>query len=74
MDAKDRALNADYVERVSDPEKPGQTYEEVVKRDVDSDEVDYSGAVKKRDPAEDALVRKLDWYIIPTYASHPNVG
>lgn len=28
--------------------------------------VDYSGAHKKTDPAEITLVRKLDWHIMPT--------
>ncbi|CRK22954.1 hypothetical protein BN1708_013559 [Verticillium longisporum] len=27
---------------------------------------DYSGAVKKTSPEEIALVRKLDWHIMPT--------
>ena len=27
---------------------------------------DYSGAVAKTDPAEITLVRKLDWFILPT--------
>lgn len=28
--------------------------------------LDYSGAHKKTDPKEIALVKKLDWYIMPT--------
>lgn len=28
--------------------------------------IDYSGAYEKTDPKEIALVRKLDWYIMPT--------
>ena len=28
--------------------------------------IDYSGAHEKTDPAEIALVKKLDWYIMPT--------
>jgi len=28
--------------------------------------VDYAGAHKKTDPAEIALVKKLDWHIMPT--------
>lgn len=28
--------------------------------------IDYSGAAKKTDPREIALVKKLDWYIMPT--------
>lgn len=28
--------------------------------------LDYSGAVKKTDPTEIKLVKKLDWYIMPT--------
>ena len=30
------------------------------------EDADYSGAVSKTDPAEIALVRKLDWRIMPT--------
>lgn len=33
---------------------------------VMSDEADYSGAVKKTSKEEIALVRKLDWRIMPT--------
>lgn len=33
---------------------------------LDKGDVDYSGAVKKTDPAEIKLVRKLDWRIMPT--------
>jgi hypothetical protein len=29
-------------------------------------DADYSGAVEKSDPVEIALVRKLDWRIMPT--------
>lgn len=28
--------------------------------------IDYSGAAKKTDPREIKLVKKLDWYIMPT--------
>lgn len=35
--------------------------------------VDYSGAAKKTDPAEIALVKKLDWYIMPTLCKHNEV-
>lgn len=28
--------------------------------------IDYSGAYEKTDPKEIALVKKLDWYIMPT--------
>lgn len=38
------------------------------KKVFDSDRAeagDYSGAVKKTDPAEIALVRKLDWRVMP---------
>ena len=31
-----------------------------------NDGADYSGAVAKTDPAEIALVKKLDWRIMPT--------
>ncbi|CAI4212753.1 unnamed protein product [Parascedosporium putredinis] len=33
---------------------------------LDKGDADYSGAVKKTDPAEIKLVRKLDWRIMPT--------
>lgn len=29
--------------------------------------IDYSGAYEKTDPKEIALVKKLDWYIMPTW-------
>lgn len=58
-------------------EKPNVSHFEVLDRtkSVESDypvkdaegaiAVDYSGASKKTDPAEIALVKKLDWYIMP---------
>ena len=38
--------------------------EELAKRGP-SEQLDYSGAHEKTDPAEIALVKKLDWYIMP---------
>jgi hypothetical protein len=35
------------------------------KHDVESSGADYSGAVAKTDPKEIALVKKLDWRIMP---------
>lgn len=46
---------------------PIQTLEYPVKLDPDATEhVDYSGAHEKTDPKEIKLVKKLDWYIMPT--------
>ena len=45
---------------------PTLTYEEDgVVKDAYGVKVDYSGATKKTDPAEIALVRKLDMWIMP---------
>lgn len=33
--------------------------------------IDYSGAYEKTDPKEIALVKKLDWYIMPTWVYIP---
>jgi hypothetical protein len=43
---------------------PSQTldYDYPVKGEEVSENIDYSGAAKKTDPAEIALVKKLDWY------------
>lgn len=69
MDNKDRELTTDHVERLpesmTEKEKIAQVQADL-KSDLDIDEIDYSGAVKKRDAVEDALVKKLDWIIIPT--------
>lgn len=39
-------------------------HDDDVKKDVENSHGDYSGAVKKTDPAEIALVRKLDFRIM----------
>lgn len=39
-------------------------HDDDVKKDVDVAQGDYSGAAKKTDPAEIALVRKLDFRIM----------
>jgi hypothetical protein len=56
----------------SDPEKNSTTYvddaassEKDIKTDASVEGADYSGAVAKTDPAEIALVRKLDMRIMP---------
>ena len=47
---------------------PAQTYEEEgVVKDAFGVKLDYSGATKKTDPVEIALVRKLDMWIMPMY-------
>lgn len=44
-----------------------QVYIEKLDGDSDVDgKRDYAGAVAKSDPAEIALVRKLDWRLMPT--------
>lgn len=50
---KNEALRPDVLDDV----------EETLK--VDPQKKDYSGAHEKTDPREIALVRKLDWYIMP---------
>lgn len=52
---KDRPLQVDDVEALEDNEKP----------ENQPDGADYSGAVAKTDPVEIALVRKLDYRIMP---------
>ena len=51
----------------TDMEKKGpiEIEDKVQVRDTDEN-VDYSGAVAKTDQVEIALVRKLDWRIMPT--------
>jgi hypothetical protein len=58
--------------RVSDPEKNSSlqlediaSSEKDFKNDSPVDGADYSGAVAKTDPAEIALVKKLDYRIMP---------
>jgi hypothetical protein len=58
--------------RVSDPEKNSSlqvddiaSFEKDFKEDVPVDGADYSGAVAKTDPAEIALVKRLDYRIMP---------
>ena len=58
--------------RIQDPEKNTSLHvddvassEKDLKRDVAAEGADYSGAVAKTDPAEIALVRKLDYRIMP---------
>lgn len=36
--------------------------------------IDYSGAYEKTDPKEIALVKKLDWYIMPTWVYIPPIS
>lgn len=52
-----------------DDEKPGVLHrEDTIDREKQNQpkNVDYSGAIKKTDPAEIQLVRKLDLWIMPT--------
>ena len=54
-----------YVENKLHPINTNASYdEEDLKRS--GERVDYSGAHEKTDPAEIALVKKLDRYIMPT--------
>lgn len=51
----------DHLEKVE-----SSRYEQDVDTKHDGDKkLDYSGAHAKTDPAEIALVKKLDWYIMP---------
>lgn len=53
--------NNDYLEKVE-----SSRYEaDVDSKQSGTKQLDYSGAHAKTDPAEIALVRKLDWYIMP---------
>ena len=45
--------------------KDGSVLETAKHLDVAPENVDYSGATAKTDPKEIALVRKLDWCIMP---------
>jgi hypothetical protein len=45
--------------------KDGSVLETAKHLDVAPENVDYSGATAKTDPKEIALVRKLDWWIMP---------
>ena len=45
--------------------KDGSVLETAKHVDVAPQNVDYSGATAKTDPKEIALVRKLDWWIMP---------
>lgn len=54
-----RTSGTEHYEHDGDRDEKAQHHE-------DMENIDYSGAHKKTDPAEIALVRKLDWYIMPT--------
>jgi hypothetical protein len=45
--------------------KDGSVLETAKHVDLAPENVDYSGATAKTDPKEIALVRKLDWWIMP---------
>ena len=45
--------------------KDGSVLETAKHVDLAPENVDYSGATAKTDPKEIALVRKLDWWIVP---------
>lgn len=60
-----------HIEHVSPPAKaieeglPLEPDEEAMAKVGNEGRLDYSGAAKKTNPAEIALVKKLDWYIMP---------
>lgn len=60
----------DYLEKVE-----SSRYEQDIDTKQDGDKrLDYSGAHAKTDPAEIALVKKLDWYIMPMLWLVSNLG
>ena len=67
MDTKsEKILDAGEVEQSNLEKVESSRYEPDAESKQDgTKQLDYSGAHAKTDPAEIALVKKLDWYIMP---------